>query len=134
MNCSADLTDYLVVGCRDRRIFVFDKHSAELERIKVIETPESVHCMTVIRDESLLVVGMTDANIMLLQCGQGQDFGIVNEGRFPELGGIWSLCGLNRDTELAVGTLKGIYIMKIATNPGDVDGISRPSTEHYLPD
>lgn len=66
MNCSADLTDYLVIGCRDRRIFVFDKHSAELERIKVIETPESVHSITVIRDETIIVIGMTDGNIMLL--------------------------------------------------------------------
>ena len=27
------------------------------------------------------------------------------------------MCGLNRDTEMAFATLKGIYIMKIATNP-----------------
>ena len=51
----------MVVGCRDRRVFVYNK---ALERIKIVEVPESVHCMSVLKND-VLAVGMTDGNVML---------------------------------------------------------------------
>lgn len=44
MNCSVVTIDKIFVGCRDRRVFIYNKFSLEL--LKTIEVPESVHCMT----------------------------------------------------------------------------------------
>ena len=48
MNCSVVTIDKLFVGCRDRRIFIYNKFSLEL--LKTIEVPESVHCMCTLND------------------------------------------------------------------------------------
>jgi hypothetical protein len=61
MNCSVSLAGLVVIGCRDRRVFVFNK---ALERQKIVEVPESVHCMAVLKNE-MLAIGMTDGNVML---------------------------------------------------------------------
>jgi hypothetical protein len=44
MNCTVVTIDRIFVGCRDRRVFIYNKFSLEL--LKTIEVPESVHCMT----------------------------------------------------------------------------------------
>jgi len=43
-----------------------------------------------------------------------------------DIGGIWSICGVNNDTELALGTISGVYIATIG-----IRTISR-TNEHYL--
>lgn len=48
MNCSVVTIDKVFVGCRDRRIFVYNKFSLEL--LKTIEVPESVHSMCTLND------------------------------------------------------------------------------------
>ena len=48
MNCSVVTVDKLFVGCRDRRVFIYNKFSLEL--LKTIEVPESVHCMCALSD------------------------------------------------------------------------------------
>lgn len=129
MNCSVITMDKLFVGCRDRRIFVYNKFSLEL--IKTIEVPESVHCMCTICDYTQVAVGMTDGHIIILGTGQDSVEGdkgaqITNAAHLRDVGGIWSICGLNNDTELALGTISGVHIASIG-----VRTINR-SHEHYL--
>ena len=50
MNCSVVTVDRLFIGCHDRRIFVYNKFSLELQ--KTIEVPVSVHCMATLSDFS----------------------------------------------------------------------------------
>ena len=64
MNCSVLTNDKLIVGCRDRRIFVFNKFNLDL--LKTIEVPESVHCMCVLNNSSEVAVGMTDGHIIII--------------------------------------------------------------------
>jgi hypothetical protein len=66
MNCSLIVGDKLFIGCRDRRIFVYDSFSLELQ--KVIEVAESVHCMSAIKQDTMIAVGMTDGNVLILNC------------------------------------------------------------------
>ena len=65
MNCSVLSKDKLFVGTRDRRIFIFNKFSFEL--VKMIEAPESVHCMCTLHDFTMVAVGMSDGHIMILE-------------------------------------------------------------------
>ena len=67
MNCSAVTNDKLFIGCRDRRVFIYNKFSLDL--LKVMEVPESVHSMCLLNDNTQVAVGMTDGHIMVL----GQD-------------------------------------------------------------
>lgn len=69
MNCSVVTNDKLYVGCRDRRVFVYNKFSLEL--LKVMEVPESVHCMCTLSDFTCVALGMTDGHVMIL--GQDED-------------------------------------------------------------
>ena len=64
MNCSVVTVDRLFIGCRDRRIFVYNKFTLELQ--KTIEVPESVHCMATLSDFTQVAVGMTDGHCMIL--------------------------------------------------------------------
>ena len=66
MNCSILVDDRLFIGCRDRKIFVFEV--ASLILVKTIETPESVHCLCSFKSNRLLATGMTDGYIWLLDC------------------------------------------------------------------
>jgi len=70
MNCSVLTKDDLFVGTRDRRIFIFNKFT--LDAVKVIEVPESVHCMAVLSDCTQIAVGMTDGHILLLGSPEDQ--------------------------------------------------------------
>ena len=65
MNSSVITLDYIFIGCRDRRIFIFNKFSFEL--VKMIEAPESVHCMCTLHDFTKVAVGMSDGHIMILE-------------------------------------------------------------------
>ena len=56
---------------------------------------------------------MTDGNVIVFQTEP--DFGILLEARFPEIGGIWSICGVNEDQDLAVGTLRGLHILNMGS-------------------
>ena len=66
MNCSVTVGDRLLVGCRDRRIFVFDKRSLDLEQ--VFEVNESVHSMCAFKQDSLVAVGMSGGYVLILSC------------------------------------------------------------------
>ena len=50
---------------------------------------------------------------------------IVNASQLSEIGGIWSICGVNGDQELALGTMTGVHIAAIGQRT-----ISR-CPEHY---
>ena len=65
MNSSAVTLDLIFIGCRDRRIFVFSKFSYEM--VKMIEVPESVHCLCSLHDFSQVVAGMSDGHIMIFE-------------------------------------------------------------------
>ena len=54
---------------------------------------------------------MTDGNIVVFDCST--DVSVVVERQFKEIGGIWSICSINNDTELAVGALSGLHIISI---------------------
>ena len=129
MNCSVVTVDRLFIGCRDRRIFVYNKFSLEL--LKTIEVPESVHCMCTLNDYTQVAVGMTDGHVMVLGMSTDQTEGdqgatISNAAHLRDVGGIWSICGVNNDTELALGTISGVHIASIG-----IRTINR-SHEHYL--
>ena len=67
MNASVVTLDRIFIGCRDRRIFVFNKHSFELQ--KMIEVPESVHCMCALNDFTMVAAGMSDGHVLILGKG-----------------------------------------------------------------
>ena len=71
MNCSAVTVDKLFIGCRDRRIFVYNKFSLDL--LKALEVPESVHCMCLLNDNTQVGVGMTDGHVMVLGQSSSED-------------------------------------------------------------
>ena len=64
MNCSVVTIDKIFIGCRDRRIFIFHKHS--LEYIQTLEVPESVHCMASLNEFGQVAVGMTDGHVLVI--------------------------------------------------------------------
>ena len=64
MNASVVTVDHLFVGCRDRRIFIFNKFS--FEHVKMIEVPESVHCMCALNDYTKVAAGMSDGHVLIL--------------------------------------------------------------------
>lgn len=129
MNCSVVTLDRLFVGCRDRRVFVYNKFSLELQ--KTIEVPESVHCMATINDFTQVAIGMTDGHVMIIGISSDNLDGdkgaqILNAAHLRDVGGIWSICGVNNDTELALGCITGVHIASIG-----IRTISR-GHEHYL--
>lgn len=131
MNCSVVTIERVFVGCRDRRIYVYNKFTLELQ--KTIEVPESVHCMCSLNDFSQVAVGMTDGHIMVLGTSADVLDGekgvqILNASHLREVGGIWTICGVNNDTELALGTISGVHIASIG-----IRTITR-SHEHYMHD
>ena len=131
MNCSVVTVDRLFIGCRDRRIFIYNKFSLELQ--KTIEVPESVHCMCALNDYTQVAVGMTDGHVMIIGMSSDALDGdkgaqILNAAHLRDIGGIWSICGVNTDSELALGTISGVHIASIG-----IRTISR-SHEHYLQD
>ena len=65
MNSSTITLEYIFIGCRDRRIFIFNKVSFEL--VKMIEVPESVHCLCTLQDFTKVAAGMSDGHIMILE-------------------------------------------------------------------
>jgi len=67
---------------------------------------------------------MTDGNIVVFDCST--DVSVIVERQFKEIGGIWSICSINNDSELAVGSLSGLYIITI----GQKD--LKQTHEHYL--
>ena len=131
MNCSVVTVDRLFIGCRDRRIFVYNKFTLELQ--KTIEVPESVHCMATLSDFTQVAVGMTDGHCMILGSAADDLEGdngaqILNAAHLRDVGGIWSICGVNNDNELALGTISGVHIAQIGART-----ITR-GHEHYLKD
>ena len=131
MNCSVVTNDKLFVGCRDRRVFIYNKFSLEL--LKTMEVPESVHCMCTLSDFTQVGMGMTDGHVMIL--GQDEEAPLDNDGvtilnaaHLRDIGGIWTICGVNNDTELAIGTISGVHIAAIG-----IKTLTR-SYEHYLKD
>lgn len=108
MNCSLDLYDQVIIGCRDRRLFVLSK---SLDIKKVVEVPESVHCLCSLKDQTQIAVGMTDGHVIIYEVNN--EFLIKVDGRFPEIGGIWSICAINNNQDIAVGTVDGVNILKI---------------------
>ena len=127
MNCSVVTIDKLFVGCRDRRIFIYNKFSLEL--LKMIEVPESVHCMCTLNDFSQVAVGMTDGHVIVVGVPTEDSEGsvqIINAAHIREVGGIWSICGVNNDSELALGTITGVHIASIGIR------VITKSSEHYM--
>ena len=81
--------------------------------------------MCLFKDDKEIAVGMTDGNLLILVLDK--DVRIKVAVAFKELGGIWSICGINSGQDLAVGTINGLFFL-------DVTGknISRNENEHYL--
>ena len=64
MNCSVVTADKVFIGCRDHRVYILNKHNLDL--LRTIETPESVHCMTIINNGLNIAIGMSDGHIIIL--------------------------------------------------------------------
>lgn len=64
MNCSCVTVDKLFIGCRDRRIFIYNKLTFEL--LKTLEVPESVHCMCLMSNGVEIAVGMSDGHVIII--------------------------------------------------------------------
>ena len=131
MNCSVITNDKLYVGCRDRRVFIYNKFSLEL--LKTLEVPESVHCMCTLSDFTQVALGMTDGHVMILGTDEESSMdndgvAILNAAHLRDIGGIWAICGVNNDTELCLGTLSGVHVAAIG-----IKTLTR-SYEHYLKD
>ena len=142
MNCSVLTPDKLFVGTRDRRVYVYNKFS--LDPIKTLEVPESVHCMALLEDCRKIAIGMTDGHVMVIgdaapsqmeeskknpgkpSKSKRRDIKILNASHHKELGGIWCMCGVNNDTELALGTNTGVHIAVIGNQTID------RSADHYM--
>ena len=74
---------------------------------------------------------MTDGHVMVIGTSSDNLDGdkgaqITNMAHLREIGGIWSISGLNNDTELALGTISGVHICSIG-----VRTINK-SHEHYM--
>jgi hypothetical protein len=67
--------------------------------------------MCVLRDQTMLAIGMTDGNILILDCTT--DVTVFMEGRFREIGGIWCIATCNEGQDLALGTIGGLYFVQI---------------------
>ena len=67
--------------------------------------------MSMIREETMLAVGMTDGNVLILNCDE--DVEVWMEGRFRDVGGIWAISGCNEGNDLALGTIGGLYFLQI---------------------
>lgn len=80
--------------------------------------------MCFFKDGQEIAVGMSDGNLLLLISDQVR---MKSSFVCKEIGGIWSVCGVNKDQELAVGTISGIYILSFR---GKL--ITRIDSEHYL--
>jgi hypothetical protein len=50
---------------------------------------------------------------VLLLASTAVDINIIAEGKFRDLGGIWTICPVNNENELAVGCISGLYIVQI---------------------
>lgn len=105
MNTSMQLQDRLVIGCRDHRLFVFDV--ASLLLLKTVDMPASVHCMSTLKAEGYLAVGMSDGHLMLFDTND--DLKLVCKSHFKEIGGIWCMSSCNFDSDLALGTIGGLF-------------------------
>jgi len=131
MNCSVVTSDKVFIGCRDRRVFIYNKFSLEL--LKTLEVPESVHCMCTLSNNTEVAIGMTDGHVIILGSdsdlpSQSQGTQIKNAGHLRDIGGIWSICAINNDTQLALGCISGMYILDIG-----VTSLTRTG-EKYLED
>lgn len=118
MNCSCVTSDKIFIGCRDRRIFIYNKLTFDL--LKTLEVPESVHCMCKLINGIEVAVGMSDGHVIIIGNDSelpGNQLGtqIKNTAHIREIGGIWSICGLNNDTQLALGCISGLHIVNIDT-------------------
>jgi len=116
MNCSIVTSDKVFIGCRDRRVFIYDKFNFDL--LKTLETPESVHCMSIINNGSNVAIGMSDGHVIIVTNdsdlpGNLKGSQIKNAAHLKEVGGIWSICGVNNDTQMALGTISGVYLVNI---------------------
>ena len=127
MNCSMVADQRVFIGTKDRRIFIFNKYNLEQEAI--IEVPETVHCMCLLKEMQQVAVGMTDGHVWILDADKPEQAARVPiKAQFRETGGIWSIAGCNNDQELALGTISGVHIVFL-------DAFSmRRVDEHYLKD
>ena len=69
---------------------------------------------------------MTDGHLVVLKADNEGQHAIVNAVHLKEIGGIWSICGVNNDTEIALGTVTGLHIATIGART-----ITR-THEHYM--
>jgi hypothetical protein len=74
--------------------------------------------MSLINNGSNVAVGMSDGHTIIVTNDSdlpGSQAGsqIRNAAHLKEVGGIWSICGVNNDTQLALGTITGVYIVTI---------------------
>ncbi len=65
--------------------------------------------MCTLKNDSQIAVGMTEGNVLILLCEE--DISVRMESRFRDIGGIWSICACNKDNDLALGTISGLYIV-----------------------
>lgn len=63
---------------------------------------------------------MTDGHVMIMSVSGSTDqiesdrgATITNAAHLRDVGGIWCICGVNNDTELALGTITGVHIATI---------------------
>ena len=101
MNCSIVTADKIFIGCRDRRVYIYNKLNFDL--LKTLETPESVHCMCLLNNGGNVAIGMSDGHVIIVGNDSelpGNQMGtqIKNTAHLKEIGGVWSICGINNDT------------------------------------
>jgi hypothetical protein len=65
--------------------------------------------MCTLHGEKQVAVGMTDGNIVVLDCSP--DVSVIVEKKFKEIGGIWTICAINNDSDLAVGAMSGLHVI-----------------------
>jgi hypothetical protein len=72
---------------------------------------------------------MTDGHVWIIDAVasvQPNVSRVIMKAQFRETGGIWSICGVNQDTELALGTISGVHIVVIESIA------MKRIDEHYL--
>jgi hypothetical protein len=65
-----------------------------------------------------VAIGMSDGHVIIV--GNDSDLpgnmigsAIKNAVHLPNIGGVWSICGVNNDTQLALGCVSGVHLVNI---------------------
>lgn len=59
---------------------------------------------------------MSDGHVCVLDESGRSGMEVQAHAQFKDFGGIWSVCGINGDQFLGLGTLTGLHIVKLEGN------------------